>query len=109
MFPIVLGLFQTLGAGEIIFLVLLFFLLFGAHKIPEIARAVGRAQREFQRARDEIETDARAAAPSEDERVRKAARDLGLPVDGRSTQELKDAIARSVQTGAAPGAPPRGP
>ena len=51
--------FGNLGAGEIVILLVIALLVFGAHKLPEAGRAVGKGLREFQRAlrdtRDEIE------------------------------------------------------
>lgn len=45
-----------LGAGEI-FLIVLFALIFiGPKKIPELARGMGKALREFQRAKDDLMT-----------------------------------------------------
>jgi sec-independent protein translocase protein TatA len=93
--PSVFLLFGTIGTPEILFLLLLILLLFGAQKIPDLARSLGRAQREFTRAREEI-TDAHAT-PSEDERVRRAAKDLGIAVDGKTTEELKAAVAEKLK------------
>ena len=62
--------FGNLGAGEILILLLIVLLVFGANRLPEAGRAVGKGIREFQRAlrdtRDEIERPEapRAAAPS---------------------------------------------
>jgi TatA/E family protein of Tat protein translocase len=86
----------TVGAGEILVIVLLVLLLFGAHKIPELARALGRAQREFQRARDEVVREVESSESSEDQRVRRAAKDLGIAVEGRTTDQLKAAIAERM-------------
>jgi TatA/E family protein of Tat protein translocase len=51
--------FGNLGAGEIVILLVIALLVFGAHKLPEAGRAVGKGIREFQRAlrdtKDEIE------------------------------------------------------
>jgi len=51
--------FGNLGAGEIVVLLLIVLLVFGANRLPEAGRAVGKGIREFQRAlrdtRDEIE------------------------------------------------------
>lgn len=51
--------FGNLGAGEIVILVLIVLLVFGANRLPEAGRAVGKGIREFQRAlretKDEIE------------------------------------------------------
>lgn len=64
--------FGNLGAGEIVILLLIVLLVFGANRLPEAGRAVGKGLREFQRAlrdtRDEIERpDApRSAAPPRD-------------------------------------------
>ena len=44
-----------LGVGEIIFIVLVIVLLFGAKKLPEIGSAIGKAIREFKRAGKDIE------------------------------------------------------
>ncbi len=51
--------FGNLGAGEMVVLLLIVLLVFGANRLPEAGRAVGKGIREFQRAlrdtRDEIE------------------------------------------------------
>ena len=41
------------------------FLLFGAKKLPELARGMGRAVKEFSLARDEIEKELSQSGPSE--------------------------------------------
>ena len=43
----VVGLFQRIGAGEIILIVGVLILLFGAKKLPELARAIGKSAREL--------------------------------------------------------------
>jgi len=99
--PHVLLLFGTIGTSEILFILLLVVLLFGAHRIPELARALGRAQREFQKARDEVQRELETQERPEDERLRRAARDLGIAVEGKSSDELRAAIAAKVQANAA--------
>lgn len=47
----------NLGTGEIILLVLLVVMLFGAKKIPELARGMGKGIREFKDATKEIKND----------------------------------------------------
>jgi len=44
----------NLGAGEIFLIIALFILLFGAKKIPELARGIGKGIREFKDASKEI-------------------------------------------------------
>lgn len=46
---------MSLGYTEIILIVLVVLLLFGAKKIPELARSLGRAKYEFQKAKQEVE------------------------------------------------------
>lgn len=60
--------FGNLGGGEIVILVLIVLLVFGANRLPEAGKAVGKGIREFQRAlretQDELERPDRAAPPS---------------------------------------------
>lgn len=42
------------GMQELIIIFLIVLLLFGGKKIPEIARGLGKAMREFRKARDDI-------------------------------------------------------
>jgi sec-independent protein translocase protein TatA len=53
--------FGNLGAGEIILILLVILILFGAKKIPELARGIGKGMSEFKKGlrdvQDEIKTD----------------------------------------------------
>ncbi|NNC89452.1 MAG: twin-arginine translocase TatA/TatE family subunit [Akkermansiaceae bacterium] len=51
----------TLGGPEIAILFVLVLLLFGAKKIPELARGLGKSMGEFKRARDDFEEEIRRA------------------------------------------------
>jgi sec-independent protein translocase protein TatA len=44
-----------LGGPELVIILLIAVLLFGANKIPKLARATGQAMGEFQRGREELE------------------------------------------------------
>ena len=46
-------------------ILLIVFLLFGAKKLPELARGMGRAVKEFSAARDEIERELSQSDPIE--------------------------------------------
>jgi sec-independent protein translocase protein TatA len=50
-----LPLFATPGTLELAVILLIAVLLFGANKIPKLARSTGQAMGEFQRGREEIE------------------------------------------------------
>lgn len=62
MFPNPAGLvaFLTPSTNEIVIIVILAFLLFGAKKIPELMRSLGRAQGEFQNAKKQFDKEVSA-------------------------------------------------
>jgi len=49
------ALIGTLGAQEIMLIFLVILLLFGAKKLPELARGIGKSMGEFKKAREEFE------------------------------------------------------
>ncbi|MEK7952429.1 Sec-independent protein translocase subunit TatA/TatB [Luteolibacter soli] len=61
---------MNLGGQEMMVIFVIILLLFGAKKIPELARGLGKSMGEFKKARDEFE---REITRSEDEvRVKEA-------------------------------------
>jgi len=60
-----LALFPSLGWPEIVVILAIFLLLFGAKKLPELARSMGRSIKEFKRATTSIEDDIRSAMDEE--------------------------------------------
>lgn len=55
---------MNLGAPEIILIAVVILLLFGAKKLPELARSMGRAQKEFKQGIQEGVTDEERQASS---------------------------------------------
>lgn len=53
--------FGNLGAGEIILIVLVILLLFGAKKIPELARGLGKGMSEFKKGLKDVEKEIKEA------------------------------------------------
>lgn len=49
----------SLGGGEIALIFLVLLLLFGAKKLPELARGIGKSAGEFKKAREEFEEEIR--------------------------------------------------
>lgn len=47
--------FGNLGAGEIIIIMLVILILFGAKKIPELAQGIGKGMKEFKKALKDVE------------------------------------------------------
>ena len=63
-----LAIFQQLGLGEILIILAVLLLLFGARKLPELARSMGRSTKEFKAGLREGAGDA-AEAPPEDSKT----------------------------------------
>ncbi len=63
-----LAFFSNLAGPDLIVILLLVLVLFGAKKLPELARGMGQAMKEFQKAKDEISDElqrpAQTQAPS---------------------------------------------
>jgi sec-independent protein translocase protein TatA len=64
--------FGSLGTGEILLIILLILLLFGAKKIPEVMRGLGTGMREFKRATREATEEFERLSSTEPEPVRPA-------------------------------------
>ncbi len=59
---------QNLGAMEIFLILLIVLLLFGAKRLPELSRSMGRSLREFKKATSEVEDDFKNAMNEEPEK-----------------------------------------
>jgi sec-independent protein translocase protein TatA len=68
------------GGAELIIILFIVLLLFGAKKLPDLAGSMGKSMREFRKASkealEEDEAEAEAAARERDEAVRRADRDV---------------------------------
>src|SRR5438874_1267423 len=94
-----------LGTEELLLVAAIFLMFFGATAIPKLARSMGRAKGEFQKARTEFEREASAAqnetlapppaAPSESQ-VRQTARGLGIDEAGKPVDEVKRLIQQKL-------------
>ena len=63
MTPTIASILNLMGPDMMVIL-LIVLLLFGAKKLPELARGMGRAVKEFSAARDEIEKELLSPAPA---------------------------------------------
>ncbi|UCE36688.1 MAG: twin-arginine translocase TatA/TatE family subunit [Thermoplasmata archaeon] len=100
-----------LGMGEILIIVfVIVILIFGAKKLPELARSLGRAKGEFERGKMDIEReikeekakDAKKEEEAKQEKkeekdIVKAAKELGIETEGKSEEELKKEIAEAMK------------
>ena len=74
-----------LGGSEILIVLLIVLLLFGGRKLPELARGMGKAIREFKKASSEAEDDIKKAVEAEEKKddskksFQEQARDIDKP------------------------------
>jgi sec-independent protein translocase protein TatA len=90
------------GTFEMVLIFLAIILLFGAKKLPELARSIGRSLAEFKHAQKEgektlkeFETTLKEPLPDEPlehSKVKEMAADLGIEVEGKTDDELLDEI-----------------
>jgi sec-independent protein translocase protein TatA len=93
--------FMNLGGPDLLVILVIILVLFGAKKLPELARGLGQAIKEFQKAKDEFTDELHKAGPSDD-----AAK--GSPPPPASTVARTDTPASSAvrpdpNQGATPG------
>ncbi|GIU71555.1 MAG: twin-arginine translocase TatA/TatE family subunit [Candidatus Nitrosocaldaceae archaeon] len=79
-------------------LVILGIILFGAKKIPELARSMGKATAEYERARIEAERELRDYKGSrpDREKLEEIAKSLGIDYIDKSDDELREAIEKVI-------------
>ena len=88
-----------MGNTELLFILFIVLLLFGGRKLPELARSMGEAVQEFNKAQT-------APAKYVDEKTRKkneeklaiieAAKKLGIEVEGRDINEIAQDIVKTT-------------
>ncbi|MBW2675597.1 MAG: twin-arginine translocase TatA/TatE family subunit [Deltaproteobacteria bacterium] len=87
----------------VILMIALVIFLWGPSKIPEIARALGRAKGEFERGQREFEEAAkleleRGSARSGDDVLVETARKLGISTEGKTMEQLSREIVEKVKS-----------
>ena len=73
-----------------ILIVIVIFLLFGASRLPQLAKSLGQSKRAFREGLDEADEEARLDAARKRERLRSAEAETLDDVDRRSAAELKE-------------------
>lgn len=94
------------GMEWVILLVVIVVVLFGAKKLPELARSIGKATGEFEKGRAEAEAEVqrlkqrlkegKLTEEEEEEKLVKIARELGIETEGKTKEELKEEIAKAM-------------
>jgi sec-independent protein translocase protein TatA len=63
--------FGNLGAGEIILILLVILILFGAKKIPELARGIGKGMSEFKKGLRDVQDEIKSTDQIENKKEEK--------------------------------------
>ncbi len=92
------------GGPELLLIVVAIIILFGAAKIPELARSLGKATGEFKKGQKEIERELTEAeksikeTPAENRpsKIKQMARDLGISTEGKTDEQLLDEIQKKM-------------
>ena len=106
-----------LGTSELIVIAIVaIVLLFGAGKIPQLARSFGQAMGEFKKAKREAELDlkkfeesataeeavskpkAKPKAKTEDLDIREVAAYLGIETEGKTEEELREEVKAKLES-----------
>ena len=93
---------MTVGPNEILLIFLGIVILFGASKIPELARSLGKATGEFKKAKQETENELRDVerslkeGPDKSSKIKLMAKDLGIATEGKSDEQLLDEIKKKM-------------
>lgn len=89
------------GPNELIMILIVVFLLFGATKIPQLARSVGKGMGEFKKAQKQSEMELKEFEQeikdgkykgSRTDSIEKLASDLGIDTEDKSEEELLEEI-----------------
>lgn len=93
----------TLGAPELIIILVIIILIFGVGKLPEVGQALGKGIREFRGAAESADDDEPPAAPARPAAPAPAA--VEAPRSGPAVEAPRQPVATAPAPAAAPAAP----
>jgi sec-independent protein translocase protein TatA len=90
-----------LGTPELVVVLFIILLLFGGKKLPELARSMGSAVREYSDATAQpakyIEEKTKPKEEQDREAILEAAKKLGIETDGRSLNDIAQDLVKATE------------
>lgn len=92
-----------IGSSELVVILVLALLLFGPKKLPELARALGKATGEYHKAARDFEREAEKinqeilSLEREAREIKSIAENLGIETRGKTSSELLKEISRKTK------------
>ncbi len=74
--------------------IIILFIVLGPKKIPELARALGQAKKEF----NQGQTSAAGQSSSQGDDLLAAAKKLGISTEGKTREQISDEVVRKTAT-----------
>jgi|GEM_PF-43966 len=93
--------FMNLAGPDLIVILLIILVLFGAKKLPELARGMGQAVKEFQKAKDEFNDELHKAGKSDTQLAKGDVKPAESTVPRTDNQSVASASTSTPQTTAA--------
>ena len=95
--------FMNLAGPDLIVILLIILVLFGAKKLPELARGMGQAVKEFQKAKDEFSDELHKAGKSETETAKADVKPAQSTVARGENQPVADVTPPQPNEAVVPG------
>ncbi len=90
--------FMNVGGQELILVLLIVLVLFGAKKLPELARGMGQAIREFQKAKDEFSDELHSAGRKDTAQTEVRTAPSTIPAVPRIESAADEGVSRPEQS-----------
>lgn len=88
-----------IGYGELLIILFIILLLFGGKKLPELARSLGSAVREFNKS-SKVEYEEEKPQKKQDEEaaaIIEAAKRMGIETEGKSIKEIAEELVKATE------------